>query len=477
MSAHRVFADLRFLGVLAVAYFLAGKLGLSLAFIHASASPVWPPTGIALAAMLVRGYGVWPAILLGAFAVNVTTTGSISTSLGIAVGNTLEGLVGAFLVNRFANGRNAFARPANIVKFAVLAGIVSTILSATIGVTSLFAGGYVSPDSYRSVWVTWWLGDLVGALMVAPLILLWSENPRLEWNPGQALEGATLFLCVLVAGGLVFGGLLPPGLNLAFFCPPLLLWPAFRFGQREAVTAAILLAGIAITGTLWGLGPFARQSANESLLLLQSFMAVSTLMAIAVAAVVEERRRFAAQLLHLAEHDPLTDFLTRRRFQEELGRQLAQARRYDTRGGVLFLDLDDFKSVNDRLGHLAGDKVLVELAKLLRGRLRESDIVARLGGDEFAILLPRTDSVQAQALAAQLLEAIRGQTIVVGDRAIRTTASIGIALFPEHGGTVDEVLSHADFAMYRAKEAGRNLLRVYAERRGLAEEPGGKAPR
>src|SRR5213593_4872036 len=110
-------------------YFAAGKVGLSLAFVHASASPVWPPTGIALAALLLLGYRVWPGILFGAFLVNAITAGSIATSFGIAAGNTLEGIVGAWLVNRWAGGRNAFERPRDIFSFALLAGGIATMLS------------------------------------------------------------------------------------------------------------------------------------------------------------------------------------------------------------------------------------------------------------------------------------------------------------------------------------------------------------
>lgn len=454
-------ARLAFLGLLALSYFLTARFGLQLAYLNPSATTVWPPTGIALGALLVGGSGLWPAILLGAFLANVATTGVVASSVGIAVGNTAEAVLGAYLVNRFANGRDAMKRPQDIVRFAVLAGGGSTTVSATLGVTSLSAGRLLAPGTYWAVWLTWWLGDLVGALMVAPVVLLWSAEPRLQWNRSQASEAGALLLVLVVGGLAVFRGLLPP-YPLIFLALPLLLWPAFRFGPREAASAAVVLAGIAVASTLQGLGPFARGSPNESLLQLQSFMGVNSVTAVAVAALVQQRKRLEAKLAHLADHDSLTDVLTRRRFQEELGQQLAHSRRYGTTGAVLFLDLDDFKSVNDRLGHGGGDKVLVKVATLLRGRLRDSDFLGRLGGDEFGVLLPRADGPQAEAVAGQLLKAIASDQTVVDGKAIGIAASIGIALIPEHGGSVEELLTHADAAMFRAKAAGRNLLRVYA---------------
>src|SRR5207237_4008304 len=129
-SAAMVFATLT------LVYFVAGKLGLKLAFLHASAFPVWPPAGVALGALLVLGYRTWPAIFIGAFLVNVTTAGNFGTSLAIAAGNTLEALCGAWLVNRFADGIDVFERSKNVFKFA-FAAVASTVVSPTIGVTSL----------------------------------------------------------------------------------------------------------------------------------------------------------------------------------------------------------------------------------------------------------------------------------------------------------------------------------------------------
>ena len=144
---------------LAIIYFVAGKLGLTKALMHPSATAVWPCTGIALAAFLILGYDLWPGILLAAFLVNITTTGSVATCLGIATGNTLEGLAGAHLVNRFACGRNAMQRPQDVFKFAGLAGMLSTSISATFGVASLALAGYASWANYGDIWTTWWLGD------------------------------------------------------------------------------------------------------------------------------------------------------------------------------------------------------------------------------------------------------------------------------------------------------------------------------
>src|SRR4030095_2572821 len=164
-------SGLPLIGILAITYFIAGKLGLMLASLHASASPVWPPAGIALAAMLLFGYRVWPAIFVGAFLVNLTTAGNAATSFAIATGNTFEALAGAWLVNRFAGGTNVFDRPQGVFKFA-LATAISTTVSPLFGVTSLALAGFVDWANYGEIWLTWWLGDITGDLVFTPLVLL-----------------------------------------------------------------------------------------------------------------------------------------------------------------------------------------------------------------------------------------------------------------------------------------------------------------
>ncbi len=305
MTPLRPSTNLVVVAALTLVYVIAGKLGLMLAFVHASATAVWPPTGIALVAFLLLGHRVWPAIFLGAFVVNITTAGSVATSIGIATGNTLEGLVGAYLVRRFAHGLYAFDHARDVFRFAVLTGLVSTTVSATFGVTSLSLGGF---SSYRTVWWTWWLGDAAGALIVAPLLVLWVTNPRVRWSRSQMLESALLLLLLVVASQAVFGGLLPIEVQdypLDFLCVPMLVWAAFRFGPRETATTAFVLSMLALWGTLQGLGPFVRGTQNESLLLLQTFMGVTSVLALAFAALVSERERAARE--HKLTEDALRD--------------------------------------------------------------------------------------------------------------------------------------------------------------------------
>ena len=189
----RAFSGLPVIGFLTLVYFIAGKFGLILASLHASASPVWPPAGIALAALLVLGYRAWPAIFVGAFLVNVTTAGNVVTSLAIASGNTLEAVCGAWLVNQFAGGTTVFDRPQGVFKFA-LAAMVSTTISPAFGVTSLALGGFTDWANFGAIWLTWWLGDTTGDLLIAPLIILWSIASKRRWNRRETLELGILLL-------------------------------------------------------------------------------------------------------------------------------------------------------------------------------------------------------------------------------------------------------------------------------------------
>ena len=271
-------------------YFLGGRVGLEVfGLLHPSASAVWPPTGVAIAALLVFGHRVWPAVFVGAFLVNLTTAGAIVTSLGIATGNTLEAVAAAFLVARFAHGQAAFAHALDIVKFAGLAAVLSTAVSATIGVSVLTIAGMAPADQFDAIWLTWWLGDASGAILVTPFLLCWYRDHALRWTGKRALEAALLFATVIVVTAALFFEPVLGRYPLAFLCLPPLVWAAFRFEQREVVTAVVMMSVVATWATTIGRGPFAMATPNESLLVLQSFMTMIAMTAVVMAALVQER--------------------------------------------------------------------------------------------------------------------------------------------------------------------------------------------
>ena len=284
-------------------YVGGGLFGLSLAFLNISVSAVWPPTGLALAALLWRGPRLWPGVFLGAAIVNFIKQGSLLSTLGIATGNTLEALAAAWLVTRFADGLRTFDRTRSIFSYVLLAAIFSTGISATFGVTSLCLGGFEHWENYGEVWATWWLGDMVSNLTFAPLLVIWITQPFERLKSQQLLEALGLLVLSGLIGATVFFGWMPLGGRnepLEYLTIPPLLWAAFRFGERGAVTAAFVMSGIALWGTRQHLGPFSRTDTNESLLLLQAFMGTITLTALVLAVVVSERSR-AEQRLQLQD--------------------------------------------------------------------------------------------------------------------------------------------------------------------------------
>lgn len=275
---------------LAGLYFLTCKFGLRLATVYPSATAVWPGTGIALAAFLLLGYRVWPGIFVGAFAVNLTTAGSVLSSLGIASGNTLEGLLGAYLVTRFANGRKVFERPENIFKFLLLACVLATTLSASVGTASLFVTGFSRGVRQRPLWWTWWLGDMAGAIIVTPCFLLWfSQTEARRSDRPRVLQGASL-ISLLLVGVIIFGDSLfrnAPDYPLKFVCIPFVVWVAFEFSPRATALAILGFSAVAIGSVL-------RTShgvpiPNESLLVLQVFLAIVALTSLLVSVAVSER--------------------------------------------------------------------------------------------------------------------------------------------------------------------------------------------
>jgi diguanylate cyclase (GGDEF)-like protein/PAS domain S-box-containing protein len=558
--------------LLGAVYFVAGKLGLKLAMVHASATAVWPCTGIALAAFLILGYRIWPGIWLGAFVLNLTTAGSAATSVAIATGNTLEGVLGAYLVNRYARGRNAFHRAQDTFKFAFFAGMLSTAISASFGVTALWLGGFANLRDYGPIWSTWWLGDAASAVVATPLLILWISEHHVRWNWVRFSEFAALMCGVFLVGRIVFDGLLFATVThypLEYLGVPFLIWTAFRFGGRETASAICILSGVAIWGTLHGHGPFVTSSPNDSLLMLQLFMAIFAVMGLVLAAAVAERKRVAErfgiavesapnamvlvdrqgrialvnsqavimfgygreelngqpvemliperfrgghpghrmtfsssprarpmgagrelyavrkdgsefpveiglnpietedglqvmsaivditerkraeeQIRHLALADPLTGLANYRRLLDALDSEIKRYGRSARSFAVLLLDLDGLKMINDAHGHLLGSRALCRVANVLRTHCREIDIAARYGGDEFVVVLPETEFEAAQHVAQRISEGLKDD----GEEP-PVSVSVGTAIFPQDGQTIEELLTAADRALYREKRS------------------------
>ncbi len=289
-----------------VVYFTAAEFGLSLASIQANVSPVWPPTGIAIAALLIFGRNFWPAILAGALAANLLTPASFPTAAGIGVGNTLEALTAWYLLKGPARENKPLDSIEGVLRFIFFAVIISPVVSATIGNVSLCLGGSAPWANFPHLWLTWWLGDGFGALVIAPFILSFTVRSRLDSRPRAILEGVGLLVLLFITAMVVFGGSLPgrsTNYPIEHLCLPLVVWAALRFDLRISCAAILLLSGVAVWGTSHGHGPFIQASINESLLLLQLFIGASTLTAFVLHAVVTERRMAEEEKLGLLERE------------------------------------------------------------------------------------------------------------------------------------------------------------------------------
>jgi PAS domain S-box-containing protein len=279
---------------LALLYFAAAKLGLTFAYVNDSATAVWPPTGIALAGVILFGSRVWPGVLIGAFLANVSTSGSVPASAAIALGNTLEALAGSALVNRFAGGAACVSRTTNVFKFACLVGLVAPVIGATVGVASLLATDLAASAAAASIWLTWWLGDGAGAVAFAPFLIAWMRpQPVTRWQV-RPIEIVLLGATAVVSSLIAVTGL--RGYPLEFVFVPVVLWAAFRVGLRAALSCVVAFSVVAIWSTLSGEGILGRLPPNDALLYVQGFVAVMAVLGAAVGALAGEHAELNREL-------------------------------------------------------------------------------------------------------------------------------------------------------------------------------------
>jgi signal transduction histidine kinase len=281
------------IAALSIIYHLAVRLGLSMAYVQANTSPVWPPTGIALAALLFFGLNLWPGISIGVFLGSIITGAPLNLALGMTFGNTMEALVGAYVLKRFLGFHNEIDRIQDVMGLAGVS-IFSTTISASVGASTLMLIGFEEWANFGGIWFTWWIGDLLGALVVAPVILVWLTSTSDLPKKQSYVEGGIIFSLLSLVTIYVFSNQPPEGVfhqAMIYVIFPFLIWAALRLEQRGATFAMVLVSGIAIWGTTQELGPFSMGSRNDSLILLQTFMGVLSLTSLVLAAASIERRK------------------------------------------------------------------------------------------------------------------------------------------------------------------------------------------
>lgn len=571
-------------------YCLGGWMGLSFAHIGHDVSLVWPPSGIALAALLLWGPQYALGIWIGAVAINTWTVGFESTTPLLATGSMLESLTAWWLLNRGRAFSGRFSEQRDVWIFLLYGVLLAPVIAAVVGPLSLVLVDKLSWANAPQAMLVWWMGDASGVLTLAPpLLLLAHKGPRQEWNQRHAVETLALFATVVTINLVVFGIWLPSpqlgGYNITYIAFPPLLWASLRFGPSTTSLISLITASAATLSTVHGLGPFAVDPLRPALIDLWLFFTATSFTSLLVTALQAEQRRsqhdlqlaasvyeasgeaimicdasqrivsvnsmftevtgyredevlgrnpallctgpdkpwvlaqmaaalnnrghWQGEMLHqhrggesypvwltattlksdgkrishtitlfsdiserkasedhiryLAQHDPLTALANRTLLIERMQQALQLCERERKQVAVIFLDLDNFKVINDSLGHDIGDQLLREAARRLARRLRSGDTISRLGGDEFVIVLPRLDGPeQVLHIATQLLEDLRSP-FELERQTLSISSSMGISMYPQDGSHCDLLLKNADTAMYHAKDMGRNNIQFFRE--------------
>ena len=463
---------LRKIGALAFGYALLGALGLLLAVPPGYATAVWPSSGLALAALLAWGSRVWPGIWIGSLLVNVWASylgqgeiavAGILVAASIAVGSTLQALLANLLLRKWVGVAKLFDAAPTTIAFAAIAAVCCFIAS-TWGIATLAIAG-IHDGGLGESWRTWWLGDFIGVIVVTPAMMTWRQLLPIDSRPWYVTETIGTLVLLTAVTAFVFYYQAPPGVvayPITFLPLPFLVWIACRTNPGGVAFAACLVSAIAVVATSGGSGPFARATTSESLFFLQSFMGMTTLMGLTLAAAVcghknatAELRKLTLELQQLALTDELTALRNRRGFLLLADHAWRLARRARVRCLLMFIDLDGLKAVNDTHGHRMGDELLIDAASVLTHVFRETDVIGRVGGDEFAIV-ELVDTVEPTDAGAKRLQAQIEEFNRRGSKPYRLSMSYGIEELPATPElSLEELLSRADSAMYERKRNRR----------------------
>lgn len=454
-----------FIGVcLSSVYFIVAKLGLTFTTVADNVTLIWPPSGLALFALLIFSSKFWPWIFIGTFITNLTTGIALLPCLGIAMGNTLEALAGVYLLER-VGFNSQLSRVRDVLYLALYAAGFSTMVAATIGTFSLTFFGVIPWSVYPKAWITWWMGDSMGILAFTPLLLSWWFPYSKQITKSFLIEAAILITSTILVTEFVFGlqyYFFSKPLPLAYLTFPFILWTAMRFSLRGVTTMTFIIGAIILFNIILDIGLFVSDSTLQSLVLLWLYTNFLAITSIALTSAIEEREKAELGMRHLAEHDHLTHLPNRRALVDRIGQAIVHAERNDEKFAVLFLDLDRFKIVNDSLGHSKGDQMLTIISLRLLQCVRKEDTVSRLGGDEFVILIREIKHMEDVYKITNKILTMMRKPINIDDSEIHSSVSIGICLYPNDATNAETLLKHADIAMYRAKDAGRNNYQFYS---------------
>jgi len=358
--------------ILFALYFITAKFGLTLDAVGGFATLVWLPTGISLAALILLGFKFWPVIALGAFLTNLSTGASPLVAIGISLGNTFEAVIGAYLLKRLIGFRNSLDRLKDVIGLILLAAIVSTSISATIGVSSLWFGKIITLSNYPSTWVAWWVGDMVSDLVVAPFILVWSSKSAFRISSRKSAEALGLLLLVGTVNLIIFRDFLhlnPLGSPIAYIVFPPLILAALRFGQRGAITTNLIFSIMAVGATARGFGPFVEKSLSQSLLSLQFFMGVTSVTGLILGAIAAEREQIEErkdEFISMASHELKTPITTIKGYTQILNQFLKQSKQSHDKNLLSYIY--KMEQQLNRLTKLVND--LLDVSKIQSGKLQ-----------------------------------------------------------------------------------------------------------
>lgn len=593
LSEKNRWADVLKLAALALLYALLAKASMQWFSIDGIVSFAYFPSGLSLAVLLLGGRKYWPGILAGDVIGNLTAGTPLFLSFAFASGETMEALLGFWLLTRFTHFDNTLPTPRSIV-LLLATGAVTAGFAAVFGTTLLFANNLIAaPNTFASSMWAWWQGDYLGIFLVTPLILVWRKVPQ-SWFSGNRLpEAIACFGLTLLMGQVLFFdwfkwlpflGLIQDHMMFIF-----IIWSALSFGRRGVLLVIAIIGTQGLLGAVNSRGLFAVDFFHEKLSGYWIFMLLSILIGLSLAQIIRERRKgeeelkqaqrialmgnwsidlttnrlswsdeiyqifgydkslpppdfkehqklFTAESWEKINHslvtacesgipyeqeleiirkngehgwvwargepiisspdsvtrlrgvvqditekkksedliwqqanfDHLTGLANRRRFYDRLNQEIIKGNRAGFNIGLMYLDIDLFKEINDTLGHDMGDLLLQQVASRLQECIRESDFIARLGGDEFAVILSPIDEIAniervATTILLKLAEPFELQNVELNSEVVYISASIGITLYPDDASDLETLLKNADQAMYTAKYDGRNRYQFFTD--------------